>query len=297
MKIKHQKHSEIDLEKWDCCILNATNSLVYAESWFLNIVSPDWEALVADDYEYVMPLPVKRKFGVSFLVQPPLAQQLGVFSAHKMDESIVKQFVKKIPYRSYHLCLNEENRGAAGAEHANFILDLNRTYEDIFAGYSNNTKRNIKKTQQYPVEIKTDLLAEEFLKFYYSIEKNYKELPKTKLDRLVHESLKKCKATIYGAYNEEHKLISVLFLLHSNQRLIYLLPVSNQEGKDALVMFKMVDEIIQHHANSHCVLDFAGSTVKNIARFYDGFGTSTHFYNEVKHWSINDFIKYFCFWK
>jgi hypothetical protein len=91
MKIRHLKHSEIDLQKWDSCVQNAANALVYAESWYLDIVSPHWEALVADDYEYVMPLPVKRKFGIPFLVQPPLSQQLGVFSLHIIDKSIVKQ--------------------------------------------------------------------------------------------------------------------------------------------------------------------------------------------------------------
>ena len=296
MKIRHLKHSEINLQEWDNCVQNAVNSLVYAESWFLNIVSPNWGALVADDYEFVMPLPVKRKYGVSFLVQPPLTQQLGVFSSHQIDGNIVEEFIKKIPYRSYHLNFNEQNSCTKVVKRTNFLLDLNRDYEILFAKYSNNTKRNIKKAQQYHIEIKEDVPVNDFLEFYHSIEKNYKELPQTKLDNLVLESLRRCKATIYGAYNQNGKLISALFLLHSHQRLIYLLPVSNQEGKEVLVMFKMVDNIIQKHSNTNCLLDFAGSNVKNIARFYDGFGTSLHFYNEVKHWSINDFIKrfYFC---
>jgi hypothetical protein len=260
-------------------------------------VSPNWEALVADDYEYVMPLPIKRKLGIPFLVQPILTQQLGVFSSSKIDEIIVKQFIEKIPYRSYHLCLNEKNPNSNRVEHPNFVLNLNRNYEDIFAGYSTNTKRNINKTHQYPIEIKSDLSANDFLEFYHTIEKKYNELPQTKLDKLVVESFSKGKATIYGAYNGEHKLISALFLLHSNQRLIYLLPVSDQEGKEFLAMFKIVDEIIQHHAHSNCLLDFAGSNVANIARFYEGFGTSINYYKEVKHWSINDFINRFCFRK
>ena len=297
MKIRHLTHSEINFQQWDTCIQNATNSLVYAESWFLDIVSPHWGALVADDYEFVCPLPVKRKYGIPFLVQPPLTQQLGVFSSHKVEESIVKQFIQKIPYHSYHLHFNEQNRGGTGIRYVNFVLELNRDYNAIFAEYSNNTKRNIKKTQQYHIDIKADLSANDFLDFYHSIEKNYKELPQTKLDNLVQEAFKREKATIYGAYNEANKLISAIFLLHSHQRLIYLLPVSNQEGKEVLVMFKMVDNIIQKHSNTNCLLDFSGSQVKTIARFYDGFGTSLHFYNEVKHWSINDLIKRFCFWK
>jgi len=296
MKIRHLTHSEINQQQWDDCIQNAANSLVYAESWYLNIVSPNWEALVSEDHEYVMPLPVKRKYGISFLVQPPLTQQLGVFSSHTIDESIVTQFIQKIPYRSYHLCFNKLNPCNKGVK-PNFILPLDKDYPTISSAYSTNTKRNIKKVKQNHIEIKTNLPINDFLEFYYSIEKNYSELPKTKVNLLLQESLKNDKVTIYGAYNKDSKLISALWLLNSHQRLIYLLPVSNKEGKENLAMFKMVDEITRQYANSNLLLDFAGSNVKNIARFYESFGAKLHYCYEIKHWSINDFIKCLFFWK
>jgi len=297
MKIRYLLHTEINRQQWDSCIQNAANSLVYAESWYLDMVSPNWEALVSDNYEYVMPLPVKRKYGIPFLVQPPLTQKLGVFSSNIIDENIVEHFTQKIPYRSYHLCFSEQNSCNKGTKRSNFILNLNKDYNAIFSAYSTNTKRNLKKTQQYNIEIKADLPANDFLEFYHSITKNYGELPKTKVNLLLQESLKKEKTTIYGAYNEDNKLISALWLLYSHQRLIYLLPVSNKEGKEYLAMFKIVDEIIRKHANSNFLFDFAGSNIKSIARFYESFGAEITFYNEVKRWSINDFIKHFCFWK
>jgi len=297
MKIKHLLHTEINHKQWDCSIQNAANSLIYAESWYLDIVSPNWEALVSDNYEYVMPLPVKRKFRVPFLVQPPLTQQLGIFSEHSIDENIVELFIQKIPYRSYHLNFNEQNTCRKGIKKSNFILNLNRDFDTLFSSYSTNTKRNLKKTQQYNIEIKADLSAALFLEFYHSNTKKYVELPKEKVDLLLQESLKNNKATIYGVFNGNGKLISALWLLHSHQKLIYLLPVSNKEGKENFTMFKIVNEIIRKHTNSDVVLDFEGSNIKNIARFYAGFGAEIVFYNEVKHWSINDFINFFCFWK
>jgi len=297
MKIKHLLHTEINLQQWDTCLQNATNSLVYAESWYLDIVSPNWEALVSEDYEYVMPLPVKRKFGIPFVVQPPLTQQLGIFSSHRIDENMVELFIQKTPYKSYHLNFNEQNPCNKGVKKSNSILNLSRDYETIFFAYSQNTKRNIKKTQQNNIEIKTNVPINDFLEFYYSIEKNYRELPKTKVILLLQASLINDKATIYGAYNEDNELVSALCLLYSNQRLIYLLPVSNKEGKESLAMFKLVDEIIRKYANSNLILDFEGSNVKNIARFYESFGAEHNYYYEIKCWSINDFIKHLYFWK
>ena len=296
MEITHLPHTKINRQKWDACILNACNSLVYAESWYLDIVSPNWEALVSGDYEYVMPLPVKKKYGIAFLVQPPLTQQLGIFSSQHIDENIIEHFIQKIPYRSYHLCLNEQNPYHKGTKQPNFILDLNKDYNTLFSVYSTNTKRNIKKAHSYDMKIKTDVSANDFLEFYHTTEKNYSE-PKEKVNKLVNDVVERGKATIYGAYNADYKIIAALCLLHSRQRLIYWMPVSNQEGKVTLAMFRMIDEIIQNNANSNSLFDCYGSIIPTIARFYDNFGAQLNFYYEVKRWSINDFIKRFCFWK
>ena len=56
------KHDKIDKVKWDNCISRSVNGHIYARSWYLNIVSPDWDALIEGDYEAVMPLTWKRKF-------------------------------------------------------------------------------------------------------------------------------------------------------------------------------------------------------------------------------------------
>jgi len=293
MEIKCLAHSEINLHKWDTCIQNASNSLVYAESWFLNNVAPNWRALVAEDYEYVMPLPVKKKYGITFLVQPPLTQQLGVFSSHIIDENIMEQFVKKIPYRSFHLNLNEQNPYSKGAKQPNLILDLNKDYRTIFSSYSTNTKRNINKAFCYQIEIKTDISSDEFIKFYHTTKKNYPVSPEAKVNSMINESFNKGKITLFGAYNINDELISALCLLHSSQRLIYLLPVSNVEGKAQLAMFGIVDTIIQKYANNNLILDFEGSKVESVANFYQGFGAKSAPYIQIKHWSINDLMKYF----
>ena len=297
MKIKHLTHNEIDTLKWNACIQNARNPLVYAESWYLDMVSPNWEALISEDYEYVMPLPVKKKYEISFLVQPPLTQQLGIFSSHTVNENVIEHFIQKIPYRSYHLSFNEQNPYNKAVKQPNFVLNLNRDYDTISSEYSTNTKRNLKKTQQYGIEIKADLSVTDFLQFYNTTEKNYPVPPETKVSTLIKESFEKGKSTLYGAYNTNNELIATLCLLHSPQRLIFLLPVSNDEGKEKLAMFEIANEIIQKYANQNYLFDFYGSSVKNIARFYESFGANKRFYFETKRWSVNDLIKYFCFWK
>ena len=59
MQIRHLRHNKIDYVLWDKCITNAKNCLVYASTWYLDVVSPGWEALVTSDYKYIMPLSPK----------------------------------------------------------------------------------------------------------------------------------------------------------------------------------------------------------------------------------------------
>jgi len=78
--IRHLRHSEIDKEKWDAALSKCHQPLLFAQSWYLDLVSPKWGALIRGDYEEMMPLPVKSKFGFKYLVQPNFTAQLGVFS-------------------------------------------------------------------------------------------------------------------------------------------------------------------------------------------------------------------------
>ena len=82
--LRHVRHAEIDRSQWDALINQAPNGLIYALTWYLDSVSPGWEALVkevAGRYVAVLPLPVRRKYGFSYLLQPLLTQQLGLFYA------------------------------------------------------------------------------------------------------------------------------------------------------------------------------------------------------------------------
>jgi hypothetical protein len=66
-------------------IARSFNGIVYAYSWYLDIVSPGWDALVKDDYKSVMPLTWRKKYGIKYLYQPFFTQQLGVFSSDKSE--------------------------------------------------------------------------------------------------------------------------------------------------------------------------------------------------------------------
>ena len=94
--VKYLRHTEIDRTRWDLCIENASFETLYPYSWYLDLVSNDWEGLVKGDYEMVMPLTRTKKFGFNFLLQPILAQQLGIFSKNQPDSSEIIDFIEAV---------------------------------------------------------------------------------------------------------------------------------------------------------------------------------------------------------
>jgi hypothetical protein len=67
--IRYLERNEIDINKWDRCISNAPNGLIYARSFYLDSMAENWSALVTGDYLYVMPLTWNKKFGIKYLYQ------------------------------------------------------------------------------------------------------------------------------------------------------------------------------------------------------------------------------------
>lgn len=282
MKILHLKNNAIDRELWNRCIDQSHNKLVYAYSWYLDVVSPNWEALVDEDYSCVMPLPVKCKYKIPYIVQPILTQQLGIFSIKKIDSIIVDNFIQQIPYFSYELNLNERNFYAKSIAFPNFVLNLKRTFIEIESHYLKNTIRNIEKAKKLGLSVRFDLTIKEFVDFYSSIEKCYLSVKFSTLENLLKAGIENKAITLCGVYSSENQLISALCLLHAPNRLIYLVPVSNAEGKASSAMFMLINSIIEKEAGNDKIFDFEGSKIEGIARFYKGFGAKNHPYFILK---------------
>src|ERR1043165_4983232 len=99
--IKILKRKEVDEQRWNAAVDAAVFSLPYAYTWYLDAVAENWDALVWNDYEAVMPLVWLRKLGIKCLYQPYYCQQLGVFSAEALPAETITQILEAIKAYSY----------------------------------------------------------------------------------------------------------------------------------------------------------------------------------------------------
>ena len=147
-------NKDIDRLRWDKCIESAHNGLIYGFSWYLDIVSDNWDALVNEDYSIVFPLTYNIKYGISYLVQPPFCQLLGIFSIEPLNKEIAELFLNSIPPKfkfaeiNLNLFNNFEFPGFKEFKRLTYILDVNSGYDLLKKGFSENTLRNIKKADK-----------------------------------------------------------------------------------------------------------------------------------------------------
>ncbi|HKI88306.1 MAG TPA: hypothetical protein VKA38_04705 [Draconibacterium sp.] len=283
--IKYIRHSEIDFEKWDHCIESALNGRVYAYHWHLDRTAVVWDALIYGDYEFVMPLPVKRKWGLKYVYQPLYCQQLGIFPAPTMEIAgmFYSKMIKNLRYVD--IQINSKNvslplRGKAEfIRRNNYLLNLDRKYQNILSGYSKNTKRNIARAKSNHLGYIAGLRLEEYLDFKMtnnSLDIEKKEI--NKLKSIIAFGLFKGFGEICGVYTAENKLCAAVYFYRWKNRVIYLNAVSDWEGKNLRAMFFLIDKYIESKAGQHLVLDFEGSMIPGLARFYSGFGATPETY-------------------
>ena len=282
MKIIHLRNKAIDYKLWDERIAQSCNQLTYVYTWYLDIVSPNWEALVTENYEFIMPLPVKSRYKIPYLVQPVLTQQLGIFSKNKITELIVKDFIREIPYFSYEMALNESNFFEKAIISPNYILNLERSIDEIVSFYSKNTLRNIEKALKLNLSISETIDIITYINFYFSVDKHFLSPKQPILEEILSNGINKGMVKILGVYSANSELIAALCLLESENRLTYLLPVSNLRGKESYAMFILINYIIQNYAGSPKILDFEGSRIEGVARLYKGFGAKNQPYYILK---------------
>lgn len=287
--IKYLTNTEINKSKWDKCISDASNGYIYAYSWYLDIVCNGWDALVLNDYEAVFPLTWGKKYGIYYLYQPFFTQQLGLFSANELNGNILNHFLEAIPrkFRHIDICLNSANKINKNqykvSSRVTHYLNLNREYEQINSLYSYQIKRNIKKALKNEIQITNNIKTQKIIQLFR--ENASKLLIKIKpkhykiLDKLIEEGLRMGYAEPIAALDKTNQLCAGAVFFQSHKKAIYILAATNSNGRNTGAMSLLIDRYIASNSNTNLVIDFEGSIIPSVAKFYKGFDAY-----EVPYW-------------
>lgn len=287
-ELTYIKQKDLDVSKYDTCIEGAINTQIYAFSWYLNCVADDWDVLVLGNYEIVMPIPflkLKRHLFAKKIYQPDFCQQLGVFSKSEISQEVFQLFFdrfmslrpKNYNFNSFDT-INFLSNNHILSDRVNYELNLLSTYENLYANYSSNLKRNIKKAKKETFSISDKVNVDAFISLKRA-NTNYKTVSKQylKKERLLNELCKRDLGKAYGVFSKE-ELVASIFIIHYQNKFISLTSATSELGKKQGAISFLFDQIIAEQANTTNIFDFEGSMIPGVARFFKSFGSEKVIY-------------------
>lgn len=279
---------EIDSRKWNECVntsILGIPQLCYVQYDYLNAICENqWGALVIFDnnkelYRNVMPLPYRKKWGfIHYVYQPYFCQQLGIFGAS--TDYDINDFISHIPRKFLRVHLNVH--GGSGIprksqKRTNYILPAPHIPENTF---NKDALKNLKKLRQHEIEYVETTDYQVVLTIYdeaWGEQSGFEWF--NDYDAFAQALNLISSDRIYAVIVRDTNLNEVLggaIFLHSgdntvhSHRLHYVCGGAVKRGREWGVVHGIIEHVCLKFP--HSIIDFEGSNIPSVAKFYQKFG-------------------------
>ena len=279
--IQYIHNSELNKEKWDACIRSSQEPSIFFFFWYMDAVCVNWGALVLNDYEAVFPFAFNKKFNIHYIYQPYFTRYFGIYSKELVSTGLIEQFLGSIPsfFKYVKICLNASKNhffeGYSTEERKYQALDLNYPFEELKRNFSENTKRNVKKAVKANLRVEWNIAPLRIVELFRTTKgeelNTFGEEDYIRLNRLMIDCLENKSGETIAVYDEK-ELCAAAFFMYSDKRFVYLKSGVTDQGRGKGAMHLLINDFIQKHSQKENILDFGGSSVESVARFYKSFG-------------------------
>ena len=301
MPISYVTYQSINKQRWDECIDQASNGLIYGYSFYLDAMCSHWDAMILDDYKAIMPLTYRKKYGIYYLYQPFCTASLGVFG-NNITATIFNNFLQAVPnkFKYWDIYVNTKNVFTDSCflqyQRINYVLNLQDTYSNLYHHFKESTKRNIKRCIQLNCTINTsvsiaDVIAlaqQQAVRFSSVTTKQYQQFT-----QLYQYLSSKQQAQIYGVQSATGQLLAAAVFFIDKKRAYYILVGNHPNSKVVGASHALINAFIKANAGKKLLLDFEGSDIKSLAFFYSSFGASVEQYAGIQLNNLPFFVKWF----
>ena len=275
-------------------MLQSSYGLIYANSFFLDYLSPGWSALIDEKYEWVLPVIANKKLGFSYLFQPPFTQQLGLYAKPDVKIPIDEIIIwLKENYSFWEMNWNASTASCVKdvkvikTSATNYVLDLSKDYKSITNNYQHDLVKNLKKSSQFAMQYQPtknyktciDLYVEHYANRTPNVSKNDYD----NFGKLCHfaeqNNMLLCRDTV----NEKGAILSTALLLFDGKRLYNMMNTTTDEGRKMSSNHYLIDSVIREFAGQPYIFDFEGSDLPGVKSFYENFGATNEPYFHIKY--------------
>ena len=299
--INYIERNDLEVKKYDACIENSLQSNIFAFSWYLDIVADNWDVLVLNDYEAVMPIPWRKKYGIKYVYPPFWLLELGLFSTDKNQE--IESFLKILftKFKLIELRMNTSN--TSNKVNENLInrqlqyISLKDDYSTIFKRYNRNRKRELTSAKKNDlIENWNDNPEKLITLFKENIAKRVKDIKDkdySNLLEIMKVCLEKKAGELLTILDANNNLVAAAFFLKHKNKVTQLVCVSDIKNRKNGAHTFFNDRAIFKYQPHFNVYNFGGSSMKSIANYYKSFGAETEEYDQIKYNNLPRLLKLF----
>lgn len=252
--------AEIDEAKWDNCVQSAANGVVFAYVWFLDITCDKWEGIVYNDYEAVMPIPIKKYWLCPVVELPWWIPHLGIVSQKPLSVDVNTRIIKTISHFNVALTLNAHNKLSkrhfkSGNITSYYVLDLILDLPKMRKDFSCNIDDVIERYTAKKVNVIRSLNPKEYIDFA----NKHGELTNNEqqsLIQLISFALRYKSAGTYAVYDERNEMLGQAFFLKSNKSIVLLHSVCKQCDTEKVGSKAIIYHILKNNAGSNLTMEF-----------------------------------------
>lgn len=298
--MKYIKNTEIKYDKWDSCITNSPNGLIYGYSWYLDAVCESWDAIIQDDYEIIMPIPYYFNYKLKQIYNPICTPRLGIFYSKKIAKTEIEKFILSIPFsfKEININLNKfndfSNKNWSITKKKYYSLDLIQSYSKLYSEFSYSIKKNIKKAESQNYSLNKGIAPKEIISFLRKNNYLQNEDDYNYLRRLISFSLMKKFSFSFAAYNNKNILSGIAFFIFSHQNAnLIILKTQKEEADHELVTSLLINKFLEINTEKDITLNFEDDFSEETINIIKNFGAKEYLYKSISKIHSHKFFNWF----
>jgi hypothetical protein len=193
---------------------------------------------------------------------------------------LVEAFLRKVAqqFRLIEIFVNEQNHSESIQRNAtNFVLPLHKPYDVLREQYRNDLLKNLKRTEkfllQYRISDNTDEAIDQY-KMLYGERLGYRPQDFDALKSVCKLWMGQGKCMVREVILQDRKLtqqLAIGLFLKDNKRIYNIASTTLPNGRTFEANHFLFDHLIREFAGQDLLLDFEGSDLPGVARFYQKF--------------------------
>jgi len=271
--------SRLDPGCWDTCVFAGGNGTLFATYAYLSQMADDWSGLVVGDYQAVLPLTYKSKFGIRYLATLPFVKQLGLLGNWCLTQrgAVLKAIGGFARYGDISFNYANAPMIAEKAEaRPNYIIDLQQDYETIAAAYHKTLHKRLRKihTEQRLLLCTADSLQ---------VAGRYQDFLAAKTTLVLQKDFNRLTQLLQTVFGKEHFIPysvkdqsgqELLFGLYAKDRhrIYNFMTAVTPEGRKQHASAFAVDQLVRQYGGTAKSFDFMGSAIPGVQDFIKSFG-------------------------